>query len=1022
MTSENGKSPKNAATEGINKQKEKRTLQKARQGYELLAKYSRDIILFVRRDDARIVEVNEAAIRAYGYTRDELLSCTIPDLTPPDTEMSHIEPQEGLQPGGVFESVQRRKDATTFPVEISSRQVEFDGQQVIINIIRDISDRKNAESALREAHQLNRQLLNSVHEGVVVVDPDLRYLRWNNYMENFTGYKEKDLLGRNALDIFPFMAENDILGNIKKALAGEHPEPISYSYSLPALDLEGWASEIHSPLLNEAGKVVGVISTFRDVTAEMHRQERDEALRALISSLPDIVSRFDLNFRHQYISDNIEDITNLRPEHCIGKTHRELGFPEEHCRFWEKAIRYVFDTGKQYEVEFAFDLEQGRKFYDWRFVPEFNRQRAVQSVLSVGRDVTTARRAEENYHTLFNEMRNGFMLNEAIYNDAGVPIDFRYLAVNPAFERMSGLKGESLLGKSALEVFPNREPGWMDYYTKVVLTGEPVSFEDYRSEIRKYFMVSVFRPAPNQFACIFEDITERKKAEITTGIMKRSIDLASDAAFWTDSEGRFIYINDAACKSVGYSRGELMNMHISIVSPGVSGNWNERWGQIREKGTVQFETVHRRKDGTEFPVEVTSTYVDLDGQSYICAFARDIAERKRAEEEKAKLTEQLLQAQKMESIGRLAGGVAHDFNNMLGVILGHAEIALEELDPEHPIYADLTEILKAGRRSADLTRQLLAFARKQTVQPRILNLNETIAGMSRMLERLIGENIVLDWRPGKSLWPIKMDPSQLDQILANLCVNSRDAITGTGRIMLETDNVSLDMEYTASHPGSIPGDYVRLIVKDNGSGMESNIISQIFEPFFTTKNVGLGTGLGLATTYGIVKQNSGYIDVYSEPGQGTAFFIFLPRHTEIDAEGLEASTEPIKGNNQTILLVEDEPAILRLTARMLKQQGYSVLPAHSPGEAIQIARKYDGDIHVLVTDMILPEMNGRELADSLMKIYPSIKRLFISGYTANVIAHQGVLEAGIHFLQKPYNSKELTAKLQEVLSAKQKGF
>ncbi len=754
-----------------------------------------------------------------------------------------------------------------------------------------------------------------------------------------------------------------------------------------------------------------------DISSEI-QQEKDEAFRALISSLPDIVSRFDRNFRHQYVTDNITEITGQPSEYFIGKTHRELGFSEEHCQLWERALQRVFDTGKSYETEFAFNSEQGRIYFDWRFVAEFNAQGEVKSVLSVSRDVTAARRAEEKYHTLFREMRNGFMLSEVICNGAAIPVDFRYLAVNPAFERMSGLQADSLLGKSALQVFPNREPGWMDHYAKVALTGEPVSFENYRPEIRKYFMVSVFRPAPNQFACIFEDITERKKAELTLNIMKRSIDLASDAAFWTNSDGRFIYVNDSACRSVGYTREELLNRHIADVSPRIENTWRNSWKEIQESGTVSVETVHRRKDGTEFPVEVESTYVDFEDQSYICAFARDITERKRAEEDKAKLAAQLLQAQKMESVGRLAGGVAHDFNNMLGVIMGHAEMVLDELDPSHPLYADLSEILKAGKRSADLTRQLLAFARKQTIQPRVLNLNETISGMLRMLERLIGENIVLDWAPGKNLWPIKIDPSQLDQVLANLFVNSRDAIVGPGRITLETDNVSLDLEFTSTHPGSFAGDYVRLIVRDNGSGIDSESLSQIFEPFFTTKKIGVGTGLGLATTYGIVKQNHGYIDVHSESGQGTAFFIYLPRHSEKQLEPAEALPNPARGNNQTILLVEDEPAILRLTTRMLEQQGYSVLPAHSPIEAIQLAKKYDGDIHVLVTDMVMPEMNGRELADNVMTLHPAIKRLFISGYTANVIAHQGILDPGVHFLQKPYNSRELAGKLQEVLKVK----
>ena len=393
----------------------------------------------------------------------------------------------------------------------------------------------------------------------------------------------------------------------------------------------------------------------------------------------------------------------------------------------------------------------------------------------------------------------------------------------------------------------------------------------------------------------------------------------------------------------------------------------------------------------------------------------DITERKRAEIEKDKLESQLRQAQKMEAVGRLAGGVAHDFNNMLGVILGHSDMLLEQIDSDQPFHADLTEIRKAGERSADLTRQLLAFARKQTVAPKVIDLNKTVTDMTSMLKRLIGENIDLAWIPDDKLWSVKIDPSQIDQILANLCVNARDAIADVGKVTIETSNTALDTAYCETHAGFMPGEYVLLAVSDSGCGMDSETLDSAFEPFFTTKESNKGTGLGLATVYGVVKQNQGFINIYSEPGQGTTFKIYLPRHLAKTAETEERKPQAAARGSETILLVEDEPAILRMTTMMLEREGYTVVAAGTPGEAIELAHIHSAEIHLLMTDVVMPEMNGRDLASNILSHYPNLKRLFMSGYTANVIAHHGVLDEGVNFIQKPFSKGDLAAKVREAL-------
>ena len=396
----------------------------------------------------------------------------------------------------------------------------------------------------------------------------------------------------------------------------------------------------------------------------------------------------------------------------------------------------------------------------------------------------------------------------------------------------------------------------------------------------------------------------------------------------------------------------------------------------------------------------------------------DVTAPKKAEQERQKLQEQLAQSQKMESVGRLAGGVAHDFNNMLGVILGHSEIALEMLDEEDPVRQGLQEIHNAALRSAKLTQQLLAFARKQTVTPKILDLNEVVNGMLGMLRRLIGENIILNWNPEASLWQVKIDPGQIDQIMANLSVNSRDAISGAGVVTIETENVSFSVEDAALNGKVSPGDYVLLQFSDNGKGMDKEVLSHLFDPFFTTKAQGEGTGLGLATVYGIVKQNKGFIYVYSEPGQGTIFKIYLPRYLGPEAAAQEENPPhelPGDEGPKTFLVVEDEPANLQIFKTMLERMDFHVLAAATPGEAIALARAHPDSIDLVITDVVMPEMNGRELVKRLLTSHPGIKRLFMSGYTANVIAHHGVVEEGINFIQKPFSRKDLLAKINQVL-------
>ncbi|MBE0574795.1 MAG: response regulator [Desulfuromonadales bacterium] len=497
------------------------------------------------------------------------------------------------------------------------------------------------------------------------------------------------------------------------------------------------------------------------------------------------------------------------------------------------------------------------------------------------------------------------------------------------------------------------------------------------------------------------------------------VENAPDAIFVRNKEC-FTFLNNAALTLLGANSAEDL-----LGTPIIERYHLKSRGEILKRMTLLNEerkaapltqSVCLQLDGTEIDVESTAVPINFQGVEGALVFMRNITDRVEEEKRRQHLEEQLHQAQKIESIGQLAGGIAHDYNNMLSVIIGRTELAQMRIHKPESLHNDLDQILQAAIRSRNITQQLLAFARKQIIAPRVLDLNETVESMLTMLKQLLGENIDLVWQPKKGLWPVELDPSQMDQILANLCINARDAIADIGKMTIETDRVSFDQAYCHDHAGFIPGDYVMLAVSDNGCGMDKKTLDKIFEPFFTTKGLGNGTGLGLSMVYGVVKQHNGFINVYSEPGEGTTFRIYLPRYTGQIAEECEAvGGELLKGQGETVLVVEDEASILTLIEEMLSDFGYKVLTANSPSEALDLASAHQCEIHLLITDVVMPEMNGRVLAGRLQLKHPQLKCLYMSGYTANVIAHHGVLDKGIHFIQKPFSRIDFSIHIRKAL-------
>jgi PAS domain S-box-containing protein len=703
-------------------------------------------------------------------------------------------------------------------------------------------------------------------------------------------------------------------------------------------------------------------------------------------------------------------------------------------RTLQKDVRIMATGDLLHQITHRTEDELGRLAADISSMVE-NLRATTVSRESLIRENSERRKSEDALQQSEDKMKSIF---RAAPVGIGVVIDRVLMDVNSRLCEMTEYGREELIGNSARLFYPTPEE--FEYvgkekYRQISERGTGTVETRWRRKngaIMEVLLSSTPIDSSNLSAGVTFtalDITSRKQAEAALRDSEERLRILfngiNDAVFVHEgpengNPGRFIEVNDPACVRLGYSRSELLTMRpMDIDAPETVPNVPKMMERLYANGYAVWEGIHVRKDGTRIPVEIGNHLAHLEGRQVIISTVRDISERMWAEDEKEKLRAQLLQAQKMEAVGRLAGGVAHDFNNMLQSILGYAEMTLNEMGTENLLRKNLLEIQSAATRSADLTGQLLAFARKQTVSPQVLNLNDALSGMLRMLGRLIGEDIDLVWMPGHGLWRVRIDPTQVDQILANLAVNARDAISGVGKVTIQTQNRVLDAADSAGHPECVPGEYVLLTVTDTGCGMNSETLAHIFEPFFTTKGLGLGTGLGLATVYGIVRQNNGFVSVFSKPGQGARFEIYLPRfETDPDPDHVSANSESrvLPEGTETVLLVEDNETILDLGKMMLERLGYTVLAAATTKDALRLAGDSSGNIDILITDVVMPEMNGRELVERLLAIQPGLKCLFMSGYTADVIANRGILDQGVNFIQKPFSVMELAVKVRDALS------
>jgi PAS domain S-box-containing protein len=787
-----------------------------------------------------------------------------------------------------------------------------------------------------------------------------------------------------------------------------------------------WVNSTGVAERNDRGEIARIQGAMQDITeqklAELEVERLALRMTTTMESITDGFFSLDREFRFTYVNHQAERVLKRPREELIGKVLWDE-FPESIGTKFERHYRQAMSEGVRTEFEDLY-TPLGRLFEVRAFPSE-------EGLAVYFRDITERRSAEEVLLEASARFR-GFMDYSPLHISE-IDLEGRYVQCNRAVADLYGLEPGLLIGSRYQDLVP---PESVAIYSREIAMlleeGKPRVVED-RSNVdgrERIFVTTLFplydaQSRITSIGGIGEEITEQRRAREAFRENETLRLIASRVArlggWRVDLPSGTVISSDEMCALLEVPPGTVTTLPVAAqtYAPEFRETIDEAFARAMEDGApIDVEAQLITAKGRRIWVR-TLGHAIRDDQGRIVRLqgaTQDITETKRRQAELEKLEGQFRQAQKMEAVGRLAGGVAHDFNNMLTVIQGYSQMLLDDLNVSDPNHASVGEILEAARRSEDLTRQLLAFARQQTIAPRVLDLSDTISSMLKMLGRLIGEDVELRWRPGENVGCVRMDPVQVDQILANLTINARDAISGTGTLTIATADVELDEEACEAQPELSPGRYAVLSVSDTGSGMEPAVLKKIFEPFFTTKAPGKGTGLGLSTVYGILKQNGGHITAYSEPGHGTSFHVYIPRDESGEtSDGETPEAEPLAAGTERVLLVEDEPALLGLTRRLIEELGYSVMAWGCPEQALKELEEMGEEFDLLVTDVVMPRLSGRDLWEKLQQRRPGMKVLFMSGYTADVIAHHGVLHEGLVFLQKPFSKQSLALKLREAL-------
>jgi two-component system cell cycle sensor histidine kinase/response regulator CckA len=974
--------------------------------------------------EGRFLSVNAALARLLGYdTIAEVLQLDIRrDIYFDNADRERlIAENERLGGTAAFEVRLKRKDGSPVWVRLDSRGVADESGRPtrFEGFVHDITERKRSEDALRKAEEQYRLLFQSSPIPMWVVDREtLRHLAVNDAAVAHYGYSREEFLAMDLGRIQPAEDPAALRRTVPEENAGIENKGIWRHLKKDGSAIQ---VEIETHTLEFGGRSAW-LAAAHDITERLQAEESLRKLLHAVEHAENVIFMTDPDGRITYVNPAFEKTYGYSKAEALGKTPRILKSGQHdrtrYERFWQRLL-----AGESVREEFINRTRDGHDVTIEGFVsPVLDAEGRRIGFIAVQHDVSERKRAEQALRK--SERRFSLAFHASPIPTIISEIETgRMLDVNDQFLRNFGYSREEVVGKTSLEVGIWADPGDRDRAEKRLR--EEAAIRDRLTRIRTRSGETrdvVGSAVPIDLGSIrsvlwtFLDVTERQKAEKemrkSEERFRKLFDSNTIGIVIADLTGNTLEANEAYLAMLGYTREEFREGTIrwNEITPAEHlARDLEAVEELRRTGIASpWEKELLRRDGTRVPVLIGVAMLEATEGSCI-AYIVDLTERRRMEE-------QFRQAQKMEAVGKLAGGVAHDFNNLLTVMLGYADLMAERFQPDSVDFEQLGEIIAAGQRAAGLTRQLLAFSRQQVLERRVLDVNELIRNVEKMLRRLIGEDVDLAAVLDPALSRVRADAGQLEQVIMNLAVNARDAMPRGGRLTIETANVDLDEAYARSHVTVRPGKYVMVAVSDTGSGMSAEVRSRVFEPFFTTKEQGKGTGLGLATVYGIVKQSGGYIWVYSEPEKGTTFKIYLPKAEEdVEAEAAPEAEPLSLHGSETVLLVEDEESVRSLSREILEARGYTVLEASGGAQALDIARDYPQPIHLVLTDIVMPEMGGTDLALRLEALRPGIRVLYMSGYTDDTVVRHGFLQEGRVFLQKPFAPESLARKVREVL-------
>lgn len=1040
-------------------------LESSHDRYNLLAKKNRAVTWEVNTAGL-YVSVSSMSEAVFGYRPDEMIGRLHPyDLHPPKGRdaFKHLALEMIRRGESVadWEHTVESKTGELVWISVSGMPVQNEAGTITgyWGTSTDITRRKLNEQALSEVLNRYNLLAKQIRSVTWSLDQDGLYTGLGEETLHITGLQPETLVGRKYFyELHPEEGreafKTKILGIMGKG------EPIR-NLIHPVVNTSGggsWFETSGIPIRDDHHHITGYWGISTDITESKRKEEElaflsqrnwelAERYKTLVSASNTGAWEYNPDPARIWESPEYFHMLGLDPAQ-FDRSRRNFNendvwlnrlHPDDLPRARKVFYDYLKNPEGMYEQTFRMRHADGH----WIWILSRGRMqrdekgRPTGALIGTHIDITSAKQAE-------TELRESRRQYEALLanlpgmayrrqNDGNWTTDF----VSRGCSELTGYGPEDLVGNRTLSLNdlicpPYREEVRRKWQEALLQHGHYMG--EYEIATRTGEVKWVWEQGEGVFdeegRCVamegfISDITAHKRAQNERERLSLAIEQSNDAVIIADTKGNICYVNPAFSRMSGFSREEVLGQNVRILKSGQHEDafYRQLWDVLLSGNTWEGKITNRRKDGVLYTERMSISPVrDAFGHVvHYVAVQHDITRQLRDSEEKRELEAQLAHAQKLESVGRLAGGVAHDFNNMLQAILGYVQIALDQVPADQPLHADLEEIQKAATRSTALTAQLQTFARKQAIAPKILDINTAVEGMLGMLRRLIGEDIRLDWNPGEDTGFVRMDPGQLDQIVVNLCINARDAVGGSGQITIETSGVEFTARDALRHHNLEVGPYVRLSFRDNGCGMTQDVIDHIFEPFFTTKPLGKGTGLGLAIVYGIVKQNGGSIDVESAPGEGSVFHIHLPGVQPV--AGGTTPTAAAAGaaktsRHGTLLLVDDESALLLTTRRLLEALGYRVLSTTSPHEALRICEEEEGKIDLLLTDVVMSEMNGPELARKVRKNYPRIRCLFMSGYTAHLLAERGMEENLVDLIFKPFSKDDLAQRISAALEEK----